>query len=169
MLYHDYLAEVKSSRTSLASRAHFEVLAWPWPQRSSPWPEPRSLKSSKIALSSARGQHFFEPLKFCWKTPETLRKIGEDLCLFSSIGDRLKKLFLRPLSPEKNFWRLFFEIAWKKIWTLFFLENTCACVFGLWPWPRVILSLALRGSVLRRAVLGLGLGFFCVLGLEPTI
>ena len=30
---------------------------WPWPRRSSPWP--RSLKSSKIALSSARGQHYF--------------------------------------------------------------------------------------------------------------
>ena len=27
---------------------------WPWPRRSSPWP--RSLKSLKIALSSARGQ-----------------------------------------------------------------------------------------------------------------
>ena len=25
----------------------------------SPWPWPRSLKSSKIALSSARGQHYF--------------------------------------------------------------------------------------------------------------
>ena len=30
----------------------------PWPQRSSPWPWPRSLKSSKIVLPSARGQHF---------------------------------------------------------------------------------------------------------------
>ena len=26
---------------------------------SSPWPRPRSLKSSKFALSSARGQHYF--------------------------------------------------------------------------------------------------------------
>ena len=34
---------------------------WPWPRRSSPWPWPwpRNLKSSKIALSSARGQHHF--------------------------------------------------------------------------------------------------------------
>ena len=32
---------------------------WPWPRRSSPWPWPRGLKSSKIGLSSARGQHFF--------------------------------------------------------------------------------------------------------------
>ena len=29
-----------------------------------------------------------------------------------------------------------------------------------WPWPRAFLSLASRGSVLRKAVLGLGLGFF---------
>ena len=34
---------------------------WPWPRRSSPWPWPwpRGLKSSKIGLSSARGQHYF--------------------------------------------------------------------------------------------------------------
>ena len=51
----------------------------------------------------------------------------------------------------------------------FFLENTCACVLGPWPWPRVFLSLTLRGSVLGRAVLGLG--FFCVLGhaFEPCV
>ena len=30
---------------------------WLWPRRSSPWP--RGLKSSKIGLSSARGQHYF--------------------------------------------------------------------------------------------------------------
>ena len=50
-------------------------------------------------------------------------------------------------SPEKLFWRLFFE-------------NTCGCVLGPWPWPRVFLFLASRGSVLGKAVLGLGLGFF---------
>ena len=32
---------------------------WPWPRSSSPWPWPGSLKSSKIALSSARVQHYF--------------------------------------------------------------------------------------------------------------
>ena len=53
-------------------------------------------------------------------------------------------------------WRLpenFFE-------DLFFLENTCGCVLGPWPWPRAFQSLALRGSVLGKAVLGLGLGCF---------
>ena len=44
-------------------------------------------------------------------------------------------------SPEKNFWRPFFE-------------NTCACVLGPWPWPRKGLSLALTSE------------FVCVLGLE---
>ena len=56
-----YLAEVESSRT------HFEVLGL---EASSPrkLPYPR-LEDSTI----------FEPLKFCWKTPETLRKICKDL------------------------------------------------------------------------------------------
>ena len=56
------LPEVESSRTSLASRTfsrtHFEVLGLGL-EASSPWPWHRSLKSSKIALSSARGQHYF--------------------------------------------------------------------------------------------------------------
>ena len=51
-------------------------------------------------------------------------------------------------SPEKFFWRLFF------------LENTCACVLGRWPWPRAYLSLASRGSVLGKLVLGIGF-FLC--------
>ena len=57
----------------------------------------------------------------------------------------------------------------KKILKIFFLENTCACVLSPWPWSRAFLSLALTGSVLGRAVLGLG--FFCVLGLglEPCV
>ena len=43
--------EVESSRT------RFEVLCLGL-EASSPWPWPRSLRSSKIALSSARGQHY---------------------------------------------------------------------------------------------------------------
>ena len=54
---------------------------------SSPWPWPRRLKSLVLALASksqvlencpvfgSRTALFFEPLKFCWKTPETSRKI----------------------------------------------------------------------------------------------
>ena len=68
----------------------------------------------------------------------------------------------------------------------FFLESTCACVLGPWPWPRAFLSLASRVSVLGKAVLGLESVcprkgcpwpwawlriFFCVLGLglEPCV
>ena len=50
----------------------------------------------------------------------------------------------------------------EKIFEDLFLENTCPCVLGPWPWPRAFLSLASRGSVLGKAVLGLGLGFFFV-------
>ena len=59
-------------------------------------------------------------------------------------------------SPEKN------------CLTFFFGEHLRLCP---WPWSRVFLSLASGGSVLGRAVLGLGLGFFCVLGLglEPCV
>ena len=87
----------------------------------------------------------FEPLKFRWKTPETLRKICKDLFLVSSSRDRLKKNLEDLFLPEK-----IFE-------DLFFLENTCVCVLG--PWPREGLSLASK--------------FFCVLshglGLEPCV
>ena len=68
-----FLPEVESSRTSLASRTssrtHFEVLGLGL-EASSPrkFPSPR-LKDSTI----------FEPLKFRWKTPETLQKICKDL------------------------------------------------------------------------------------------
>ena len=76
--------------------------------------------------------------------------------------------------PNQIFWlrlqigdclKNFFE----DLFFFFFLESTCGCVLG--PWPRALLSLASRGSVLGRAVLGLGLGFFCVLGLglEPCV
>ena len=66
LTFETQLTEVESSRTSLASRIHFEVLCLGLGLVASsplPWPWPRSLKSSKIALSSARGQ-LFEQLKF---------------------------------------------------------------------------------------------------------
>ena len=86
---------------------------------------------------------FFESLKFRKKTPETLRKICEDL---------------------------FLEIAWKKILITFFFWRTLALVplvLGLGlehicPWPREGLS---------SEGLSLALDFFCVLGLglEPCV
>ena len=50
---------------------------------------------------------------------------------------------------------------------LFFRRTLARCVLG--PWPRAFLSLASKGSVLGEAVLGVGLGFFCVVGLEPGV
>ena len=123
----------------------------------SPWP--RSLKSSKIALSSARGQHYFWTVEI---SLENARNLAENLqrpfFLVSSSRDRLKKTFWRPFLPNKIFWRSFFWDRLKKIFgDIFFLENTCVCVLG--PWPREGLSLALDSN------------FFCVLGLglEPCV
>ena len=59
----------------------------------------------------------------------------------------------------------FFRDRLKNFCEDLFLESTCACVLG--PWPQAFLSLASRVSVLGKA--GLGLGFFCVLGLEPCV
>ena len=111
-----------------SSRTHFEVLGL---EASSP----RKLLCPRLEDSTT-----FEPLKFRWKTPETLRKICKDLFLVSSSRDRLKKNFWRPFSPEKKFWRPFF-----------FGEHLRLC-----PWS---LALASRGSVL-------GLEIFCDLGLD---
>ena len=81
-----------------------------------------------------------------------------------SLGFPQPKILGTPINwrlPEKSFEDLI----------LFFRERLRLCP---WPWPRAFLSLALRGSVLGKPVLGLrlGLGFFlCVLGLglEPCV
>ena len=102
----------------------------------SPWPWTQSLKSSKIARTAL----FLEPLKFCWKTPETSRKICEDLFLFSSRGDRLKKKFFF-FAWKKNF-KTFYCDRLKEFLKTFFLWRTLASVslvLGLkrfCPWPR---------------------------------
>ena len=119
---------------------------WPWPRRSSPWPRPRSLKPSKIALSSARGQHYFLNRLIIL---ENARNLAENLkrpFLFSSFGDRLKK----------RFWRLFFPIFGNRLKKsfeyFFFIWRTLASVslvLGLgrervcprksysWPYSRI--------------------------------
>ena len=58
---------------------------WPWPRRSSPWPWPwpRGLKSSKIALSSARGQHYFlNSWNFVGKRQKPRRKFASTFFVF---------------------------------------------------------------------------------------
>ena len=97
-----------------------------WSPRGRPWPRGRLqghvLKSSALAsklealknwpVLGSRTALVFEPLKFSWKTPETLQKICEELFLFSSSGDRLKKNFFEDLFRlKKNFEDLFFEFA----------------------------------------------------------
>ena len=60
-------------------------------------------------------------------------------------------------SAWKTFWKTVFSGDHLKIFSEdLFLESTCAFVLGPWPWPWSLLSLASRGSVLGRAVLGLG-------------
>ena len=43
-------------------------------------------------------------------------------------------------SAKTFFWFPQVEIAWKNVLKtfFFFLENTCVCVFGPWPWPRAL-------------------------------
>ena len=82
-------------------------------------------------------------------------------------------------TPRGNFMKTcFFEDAWifAKICDLlgqkrfvFFWKTLAPCVLGPWPRPRAFLSLASTGFVLRKSVLGLSLGFFCVLGPEPWV
>ena len=125
--------EVESSRTSLASRTHFKVLGL---EVSSPWPWPRSLRSLKIALSSARGQHYLlNRWNFVEKRQKPRGKFVKTFFVFLKHRSPEKK-FWRPLRLKKNFEDLFFEIAWKKILKTFFLENACAWVLG--PWPRAL-------------------------------
>ena len=86
-----------------------------------------------------------------------------------ALASRLQVLENWPVSGSRT--ALFFEL-------LKFcgdrLKNFCED-FGehlrLCPWPRAFLSSASRVPVLGKAVLGLGLGFFCVLGLglEPCV
>ena len=99
-------------------------------------------KSSKIALSSAKDSTIFWIIKILL---ENARNLAENLRR-PFFRDRLKK----------NFDHLFFG------------EHLLLCPLSL-SWPRAYLSLAWRRPVLGRAVLGLGLGFFCVLGLEPCV
>ena len=40
---------------------------------------------------------FFEPLKICWKTPETSRKIGKYVFCFPQLEHRLSQAGLLPI------------------------------------------------------------------------
>ena len=150
MLYYPrYSTEMESSRTLLASRTsskiHFEVLGLKGKvlglghEASSPrkFPCPRFENST-----------IFWTFKILLKNANNLAENLRTPFLYSSTGDSLKKIY-----EDLCSWRMP-----KKNWILFSYWRT------LVP---VSLSLASRWSVLGRVLLGLGLGFFCVLGLEP--
>ena len=97
-IYQYLTAEVEFLRTSLASktssRTHFEALGL---EASSPWPWPRSLRSSKIALSSARGQHyFFNRWNFVGKRLRPRRKFANTFFCFPQLEHRLSQTGLLP-------------------------------------------------------------------------
>ena len=166
-----WITEVESSRMSLASRTS-SPQTLPCPQLEdfglwSLWP--RSLKSSKIALSSARGQHYFlNRWNFVGKRQKPCRKFAKTFFCFPQVEIAWKKLFEDLFCLKKKIWGPFFEFAWKKILKTFFWRTLAP------------VSLASRGSVLGleiflcswpREGLSLALKFFCVLGLdlEPSV
>ena len=96
----------------------------------SPWPW--SLKSSKIALSSARGQqYFFNRWNFVGNCQKPRRKFAKNFFCFPQVKIAWKiifeDLFLRML--EKIFWKPFF---WR-ILVPVSLASKFFCVFGLEP------------------------------------
>ena len=123
-----------------------------WSSRECPWPRGRfrghilnSLASKPQVLKNcsvlgSRTALFFEPLKSCWKTPETSRKICEDLFLFCSSENHLKKNFRRSFLREKNFKDLFLWRILASVSSVRGLALKRVC-----PWPRnffVFLALA---------------------------
>ena len=135
------LAEVESSRTSLASRTHFEVLGLGLEASS-----PRKLAGPRLEDST-----IFWIVKILWGAWKIFWKTF--FC-----GDRLKNFC------EDLFF--FLEIAWKIFVKTFFFWRALALVslvLGLehsCPWPRECLS---------SERLSLASDFFCVLGLEPCV
>ena len=138
----EWVAEVESSRTSLASRTHFEVLGL---EPSSPW---------KLACPWLKDSSIFWIVKILWSAWKIFLKTF--FC-----GDRLKNFC-------EAFFFFFFEIAWKIFVKTFFFWRALALVslvLGLGlehscPWPR---------ECLFSERLSLASDFFCVLGLEPCV
>ena len=119
----------------MASRTHFEVLGLGLEASS-----PRKLPCPQLDDST-----IFEPLKFRWKTPETLRKICKDLFFgflkYRSPEKKFLKTFLLR-SPEKNFSRPFF--FWRTLASASLVSRGSVHSLGLeiflcsWPWPRAL-------------------------------
>ena len=133
-----------------------------WSPRGRPWSRrrPRGHILKSLALASkpqvlencpvlgSKTALFLNRWNFVGKRQKPCGKSAKTFFLVSSRRDRLKKIFWKPFSPEKNFEDLFFfDIAWKKFLRTFyfyFLESTCVCVLGFglervcrWPWPQI--------------------------------
>ena len=125
------------------SRTHFEVLGLGFEGQGLGF----GLEASSLRkLPRPKTALFLESLKFCWKTPETLPKICEDI-------------FFCWRSPEKTFRRPLFSF-WEHLRLVSLvlglgLEHSC-------PWPEKRLSSRSRSFAFAS-------DFFCVLGLglEP--
>ena len=107
-----FLPKVESSRTSLASRTssrtHFEVLGLGLEASSFWWPWPRSLRSSKIALFSARWQHYFlNRRNFVGKRQKPHEKFADIFFVFRNRSIGLDKRASPPIkiSPMTKMWQ----------------------------------------------------------------
>ena len=135
-----------------------------WSPRGRFWPRGRS------------GEHILKSLALVSKVkslalaskPQVLKNCSVHGLRTALFFELLKVCGAREIVFGKRF---FLEIAWKKILKTFFLFwrtlSFVSLAIGLRP--RAFLSLALRVSVLGRTDLGLGLGVFCILGLEPCV
>ena len=119
---------MESSRTSLVSRTHFEVLGLGMEASS-----PRKLPCPRLEDST-----IFEQLKFRWKTPETLRKICKYL-FFGLLKQRSKTFF-----AGKKILKTFFFGEHLRLcpWSLAWASRGSVLGLGLeiflCPWPRAL-------------------------------
>ena len=125
MLWCVYAPDVESSRT------HFEVLnlegqVFGLGLEASP----QVLENCPVLGS--RTALFFEPLKFCWKTPETLRKICEDL-FFVLLNCISREKFVEDLF----FWRTLAPVSLASSTPVLGLERVFPRKGCSWAWPRI--------------------------------
>ena len=67
-----------------------------------------ALGPRKLACPRLEDSSIFKPLKFCWKTPESSRKICKYLFYFAQLEHRLSQAGLPPpieISPKTKMWQ----------------------------------------------------------------
>ena len=99
---------------SMKNLGNAECICQRWSARGRPWPRGHILKSSaskpqvlglglealgprKLPCPRLEDSPIFEPLKFCWNTPETLRKICKYLFCFPQLEHWLSQAGLPPI------------------------------------------------------------------------